>query len=146
MERVHLQTPRSTKAVIKAWLTSTWGTLNNPVKPAASMYCLIRGSSPPYDSTHLWHRTFTIPGTSCTQTSIMLGSTHEIIIKRLCINNITTYLINGVPPKRSWLMIRLPPQQGIIVGSKIHFIQYLHIWYDSVDTLFCNTYLTSHER
>ena len=43
----------STKAVIKAWSTSISGTLNNPVKPTALMYCVIRGSSPPHGSVHL---------------------------------------------------------------------------------------------
>ena len=92
---------RSTKAVIKAWSTSILGTLNNSVKPVASMYCMIRGSSPPRGNTHLRCRTFTTPGTSYTRTSIVLGSAHEVIIKQTCINNTTTYLVSGTPPKRT---------------------------------------------
>ena len=80
----------STKAVIKVWLTSILGTLNNSVKAAASMYCMIRESSPPRSSVHLQHQHFTTPGTSCTRPSIVLGSAHKVIIKLLCINNPTT--------------------------------------------------------
>ena len=54
----------STKAVIKAWSTSISGTLNNPIKPTASMYCMICRSSPPYGNTHVRRRTFMMPGTS----------------------------------------------------------------------------------
>ena len=92
---------RSTKAMIKAWSTSISRTLNNPVKPATSMYNVICGSSPPRNSTHLRHQTFTSPGTSCTRMSIVLGSAHEVIIKWRCINNTTTYLIGSAPPKQS---------------------------------------------
>lgn len=92
---------RLTKAMIKVWSTSISGTLNNPVKLAASMYCMIRGSSPPRDSTHLRHQTFTMPGNPCTWTSIVLGSAQEVIIKQRCINNTTTYLIDNAPPKQS---------------------------------------------
>ena len=91
----------SIKAVIKVWSTSISRTLNNLVKPVASMYCMLRRSSPPRNSTHLRYRTFTMPGTSYTWTSIVLGSAHEVIIKWRCINNTTTYLIGGAPPKRS---------------------------------------------
>ena len=92
---------RPTKAVIKAWSTSISGTLNNSIKPAASMYCMIRGSSPPYSNTHLRRRTFMMPGTSYTRMSIVLGSAHKVIIKWTCINNTTTYLIGSAPPKQS---------------------------------------------
>ena len=61
-----------------------------------------------------------MPGTSYTWTSIVLGSAHEVIIKWRCINNTTTYLIGGAPPKQSWPMIHLPGQLGIIVGSRLH--------------------------
>ena len=118
---------RSTKAMIKAWSTSISGTLNNLVKPAASTYCMIRGSSPPYGNTHLRHRTFMTPGTSCTWMSIVLGSAHKVIIKQTHINNTTTYLIGSVPPKRSGPMIRLLGQLGLIVGSRLHSIKRLHI-------------------
>ena len=91
----------STKVVIKAWLTSISGTLNKPVKHVASMYCMICGSSPPCGNTHLRHRIFIMPGTSCTRTSIVLGNAHEVIIKQTCINHTTTYLVSGAPPKRS---------------------------------------------
>ena len=102
-----------------------------PVKPAASTYCMIRGSSPPYGNTHLRHRTFMTPGTSCTWMSIVLGSAHKVIIKQTHINNTTTYLIGSVPPKRSGPMIRLLGQLGLIVGSRLHSIKRLHIWYGS---------------
>ena len=92
---------RLTKVVIRAWSTSISGTLNNPVKPVASMYCMIRGSSPRCDNTYLWHRTFMMPGTSYTRTSIVLGSAHKVIIKRTCIDNTTTYLVGSGSPKRS---------------------------------------------
>ena len=92
---------RSTKAMIRAWSTSISGTLNNSVKPAASMYCMIRGSSPPCSNTHLRRQTFIMPDTSCTQMSIVLGSAHKVIIKRTCINNTTTYLVGSVPLKWS---------------------------------------------
>ena len=92
---------RSTKAVFKAWLTSILGTLNNPANLTASMYCVIHGSSPPYYNTHLRRRTFTMPSTSYTRTSIVLGSAHEIIAKWRCINNTTTYLAGGAAPKQS---------------------------------------------
>ena len=91
----------STKAVIKAWSTSISGTLNNPVKPVASMYCMIRGSSPRCDNTHLRHRAFMMPGTSYTRTSIVLGSAHKVIKKQTCINNTTTYLVGNGSPKHN---------------------------------------------
>ena len=118
---------RLTKVVIKAWSTSISRTLNNLVKPTTSMYCMIRGSSPPYGNTHLRHRTFMTPGTSCTWMSIVLGSAHKVIIKQTHINNTTTYLIGSVPPKRSGPMIRLLGQLGLIVGSRLHSIKRLHI-------------------
>ena len=91
----------STKAVIEAWSTSISRTLNNSIKPATSMYCMIRGSSPSRGNTHLRRRTFTTPGTSYTRMSIVLGSAHELIIKQRCIYNTTTYLVSGAPPKQS---------------------------------------------
>ena len=91
----------STKAMIKAWSTSISRTLNKPIKPAAPMYCMIRGSSPPCGNTHLQRRTCIMPSTSYPRTSIVLGSAHEVIIKQTCINNTTTYLISSARPKRS---------------------------------------------
>ena len=92
---------RSTKAMIRAWLTSISGTLNNPVKLVASMYCMICRSSLRCGNTHIQRRTFMMPGTSYTRTSIVLGGAHKVIIKRTCINNTTTYLVGSGSPKRS---------------------------------------------